>query len=61
MFLRSLASQNCPRTVAGLLSLVVIAGAALAQNEPAASHSDVLIKNAVVMTATHGNIPNGSV
>jgi len=61
MFLRSLASQGFPRALAGLLSLVVIAGAAPAQNQPAASHSDVLIKNAVVMTATHGNIPNGSV
>ena len=43
-------------------ALIFVAGASAAQ-QPAAppSHSDVLIKNAVVMTVTHGNIQNGSV
>ena len=61
MFLRSLASQNGSRTIAGLLSVVVIAAGASAQDPPATPHNEVLIKNALVMTATHGNIANGSV
>jgi hypothetical protein len=39
---------------------VTVAAAAFAQSVPAA-HNDVLIKNATVMTVTHGNIKNGSV
>jgi len=39
---------------------LTLAAAAFAQSVPAA-HSDVLIKNATVMTVTHGNIKNGSV
>jgi len=39
---------------------VTLAAAAFAQSVPAA-HNDVLIKNATVMTVTHGNIKNGSV
>ncbi len=31
------------------------------QSPESISHNDVLIKNAVVMTVTHGNIQNGSV
>ena len=42
-----------------LLSIAMVALAA-AQQAPAA-HNEVLIKNAIVMTATHGNIQNGSV
>jgi imidazolonepropionase-like amidohydrolase len=61
MLRRSLPSHSCPRTIAGLLSVVLIAGAAPAQNAPAATHKEVVIRNALVMTATHGNIPNGSV
>ena len=38
--------------------LTLLTTAALAQS---ASHNDVLIKNATVMTVTHGNIKNGSV
>jgi imidazolonepropionase-like amidohydrolase len=38
--------------------LTLLATAALAQS---AAHMDVLIKNATVMTVTHGNIKNGSV
>ena len=38
--------------------LTLLAAAALAQSAP---HNDVLIKNATVMTVTHGNIKNGSV
>lgn len=34
---------------------------AQAQQSPVAGHNDVLIKNAMVMTVTHGNIKNGSV
>jgi imidazolonepropionase-like amidohydrolase len=39
---------------------VFLASAALAQSSTPAAH-DVVIKNAVVMTVTHGNIKNGSV
>jgi imidazolonepropionase-like amidohydrolase len=38
--------------------LTLLTTAALAQS---ASHNDVLIKNATVMTVTHGNIKNGSI
>src|SRR6266700_46736 len=47
-----------------LLSVTIVAASA---GQPAASaaqsaaHNDVLIKNAVVMTVTHGNVQNGSV
>src|SRR5271167_1666852 len=44
---------------------VTLAAAAFGQSPPTAhnnvAHSDVLIKNATVMTATHGTIKNGSV
>src|SRR5215475_2554484 len=43
-----------------LLWFAMVAFAA-AQQAPAAAHNEVLIKNAIVMTATHGNIQNGSV
>ena len=42
------------------LCLTMALALASAQSAPAAHH-DVVIKNAIVMTATHGNIPNGSV
>src|SRR3979490_328906 len=47
-----------------MLLTVLFAGAssrALGQASPATSHRDVVIKNAVVMTVTHGNIKNGSI
>lgn len=40
--------------------LTLASAAAIAQSAPAARH-DVVIKNATVMTVTHGNITNGSV
>jgi imidazolonepropionase-like amidohydrolase len=46
---------------ATLAALATLAASALAQDTPLAAHNDVLIKNAVIMTASHGNIPNGSV
>ena len=61
MLRRSLPSQNCTRTIVGLLSMVLIAGIAPAQNAPAPPRNEVVIKNALVMTATHGNILEGSV
>ncbi|MFZ0684461.1 MAG: amidohydrolase [Terriglobales bacterium] len=45
-------------TLACLCATFALASAAFAQSAP---HRDVLIKNATVMTATHGNIKNGSV
>src|ERR1700741_2020007 len=42
----------------GAIVLIAFASIALAQS---AAHHDVLIKNAIVMTATHGNINSGSV
>src|SRR5215469_12967816 len=42
--------------------LAVLTAIATAQQAPVpATHNDVVIRNAVVMTVTHGNIPNGSV
>ena len=49
--------------LAALVLLAVLSLAAPAQTSPpeSSSHNDVLIKNAIVMTVTHGNIQNGSV
>src|SRR5215831_4707546 len=57
MFLRFLSF----RAQAAPIALVMIAVSARAQDAPPAAHSEVLIKNAVIMTASHGNIANGSV
>jgi len=35
--------------------------AAFGQTSAPAAHHDVVIKNAVVMTVTHGNFKNGSI
>ncbi len=35
------------------------ASRAVGQQVPAPVHNDVVIKNAIVMTVTHGNIKNG--
>src|SRR5580700_7637709 len=43
-----------------LLTLLLASAAVSAQSQDA-SHHDVVIKNATVMTVTHGNITNGSV
>ncbi len=52
--------------IAGLMAVVAVAHAlisqtAFAQTAPADARNEVLIKNAMVMTATHGRIENGSV
>jgi imidazolonepropionase-like amidohydrolase len=39
----------------------MIAVPASAQDAPSATHNEVLIRNAVIMTATHRNIANGIV
>jgi imidazolonepropionase-like amidohydrolase len=44
-----------------LLGLALAAPAAFGQASAPVAHHDVLIKNAVVMTVTHGNIKNGSI
>jgi imidazolonepropionase-like amidohydrolase len=47
-----------------LLAVLLMASAAFGQTATAATnaaHHDVVIKNAVVMTVTHGNIKNGSI
>ena len=46
---------------ASLLAVAAITLAAFAQDSPPPAPTDVLIKNATVMTATHGNIPNGRI
>ena len=55
--------MNRIATRAGLPALVLaLAAFSAAQSASApSSHNDVLIKNAMVMTVTHGNIQNGSV
>src|SRR5215470_2392285 len=57
MFLRFLSS----REQAATMGLVVLAACALAQDTPQATPHEVLISNARIMTATHGNIADGSV
>ena len=57
MFLRFLAF----RPEASIFALVMIAVSALAQDAPPSAHNEVFIKSAVIMTASHGNIANGSV
>jgi imidazolonepropionase-like amidohydrolase len=42
------------------LTLMLASPSAFGQSPPASRH-DVVIKNATVMTVTHGNIPNGSI
>jgi imidazolonepropionase-like amidohydrolase len=59
MFLRFLAFRAQAATVA--LTLVMIAVSSLAQDAPSAVHNEVFIRNAEIMTASHGNIANGSV
>ena len=51
-------SKNFLALACACLALA-LATAAFAQS--AAPHHDVVIKNATVMTATHGNIKNGSI
>jgi imidazolonepropionase-like amidohydrolase len=43
------------------LALAIVFGQTALSQSASAAHHDVLIKNAIVMTATHGNITNGSV
>jgi imidazolonepropionase-like amidohydrolase len=44
-----------------VLGLALAGSAAFGQTSTSAGHHDVVIKNAVVMTVTHGNIKNGSI
>src|SRR6266478_6387632 len=44
-----------------LLAITLAGSAAFGQTSPPAARHDVVIKNAVVMTVTHGNIKNGSI
>ena len=48
-------------TVALAALFALASSGALGQTSTATSHHDVVIKNAVVMTVTHGNIKNGSI
>jgi imidazolonepropionase-like amidohydrolase len=43
------------------LTIVALLPAAFAQQTPEPAHNEVVIKNAIVMTVTHGNLKNGSV
>src|SRR5882762_4978551 len=42
-------------------ALILAGCSAFCQISAPAAHQDVVIKNAVVMTVTHGNIKNGSI
>ncbi|MGA9641531.1 MAG: amidohydrolase [Terriglobales bacterium] len=53
--------QPHSRITAFICALAFILGAAAAFSQSAPAHHDVVIKNAIVMTVTHGNIKNGSV
>jgi len=59
--LRRLVSRKPASILLCLVAVIAIGLAALAQDSPAPFPTDVLIKNAVIMTATHGNIPSGSI
>src|SRR5262250_1869751 len=59
--LRRLVSRKPASILLCLVAVIAIGLAALAQDSPAPFPTDVLIKNAVIMTATHGNIPNGRI
>ena len=48
-------------TIYAGLVLLCLACLAAQQSTPPAAHNDVLIKNAVILTVTHGKIANGSV
>ena len=66
MRLRSINNLNlsCPRIIVAIALLSVAAFAQSASSEQRSASSDqndVVIKNAIVMTVTHGNIKNGSV
>ncbi len=54
-------SRNPTRSAAGGLFVLLAAIAAAQQPAVPAAHNEVVIKNATVMTVTHGNIANGSV
>ena len=54
-------STSYPRLVFAAVLLISVATIAAGQASAPAAHNEVLIKNAVVMTVTHGNINNGSV
>jgi len=57
-------SRVSPLFFLAIIGLAIIGGSLqVCAQQPAvpASHNDVVIKNAVVMTVTHGNIQNGSV
>src|SRR5215472_2551003 len=49
------------RVQAAAIGVVILAAAGLAQDSSQTTHNEVVIRNAVIMTATHGNIANGSV
>ena len=59
--LRRLVFSKLLGLLLGLPSLAALALVTFAQDAAPPSPSDLLIKNAFIMTATHGNIPNGSV
>ena len=44
-----------------VLSAVFLAGSTVSAQSSAPAHQDVVIKNGIVMTVTHGNIKNGSI
>jgi imidazolonepropionase-like amidohydrolase len=65
MCLRSINNLNLarPRIIVAiaLLSVAAFAQSAPSEQRSASDQKDVVIKNAIVMTVTHGNIKNGSV
>lgn len=49
------------REVGALIPAILLGSLAVAQSNPSAAPKEVFIKNATVMTVTHGNIPHGSI
>jgi len=52
---------NCVSLTVWLTTALALASAAAFGQSEGAAHHDVVIKNAIVMTVTHGNIANGSI
>jgi len=59
--MRLISIRTLVRHCVGLTTTMALAAAAAFGQSGGAAHHDIVIKNAMVMTVTHGNIANGSI
>src|SRR5271166_6341390 len=59
--MRLISLRTLVRHCVGLTTTMALAAAAAFGQSGGAAHHDIVIKNAMVMTVTHGNIANGSI